>query len=617
MKKKYIYTYIILMNNSNYFNNEMINNIRHGLNGYLNNPEKKLQHYIDYIQTGGVCPCSKVLDALEKENLDLALYIINEKKCCHMCIDKNGNTILHNLIKYYSNEECYSTILDIINANDAENYINMQNYKGQTPMLLCVINENQDLAIEFENAGARKDLRDNEGNYIASNEDESEVNNNYIKNVVNIYLPKNSIETLNSDDFVNNVQNEVSNMFRKNNYQEPIIESDYNSDYNSDDNSTLNTEQFTKLLIDKNKQIEEMKNEEKKALISKQHNIESDYDNIVSIDNSDMFFKAIKEKYGNDNTNSGKVQVKNMQDSDTLNMSDISNNNNNKFFSKKTNSSKIPSSLLSDSSIINISNNSINSELLKKEISKLNLQSKFNNLYGGGDKHSYSKTYFRNLNSDSIQSVSFNDNSNYHSQSEFGQSDTNEISRMLNNKKSNLHQEVIDSLIDMLNNGIITFKSKNIDANESNAKLVKAYIYKKVSQENPQMTGMDKIMLIKSMSEDEIAKLTKSMPSLESIKKEIEKHMEEKNNSKTDSDNSMSSNNNNKRNNKSNNKSNNNDVDSDSDSVNNSDNDNDNESDNNSKSSKKGVSKKTSKSSVKKPSSKKDTKKVSKSKSKK
>jgi len=540
------------MNNSNYFNNEMINNIRLGLAGYLDNSDsKKLQNFTNYLQTGGSCPCSKVLNSFRKGNIDLALYIINEKKCCYMCSDNDGKTILHHLVNYHFNEDCHSSLLDIINANNASDYINMQNYKGQTPMLLAVLNENQDVALEFENAGAKKDIRDNEGNFIGSNEDESDANNNYIKNVVNIYLPNKSIESLNSDDFVRNIQNEVTNMFDKN-MESFIEESDIKSDVPE---STLNTDNFIKLLTDRNKQIEQMKNEEKSSFSS---DIVSDNDNMKNIQDSDLFFKIIKEKYKDNHvkdqleSDSGSVEssVINLPDSEVNRFVNevTSDSNNSKFFTQKTNPVKVglfgasnDGNVLSDTSLINLSDNSINSELLKKQISKLNLSSKFNNLQGGGSKHSHGNPFFRNLNSDS-DSVSFNNNSQYMSDFEYGSdNDTNEISRMLNNKKSQLHQEVIDSIIDMLSNGVITYKSKKIEPTEDNARLVKAYIYKKVGEENPQMTGMDKILLIKGMSEDEFVNVTKSMPALDSIQKEITKHMEKKQKDKIkgDSDSSL------------------------------------------------------------------------------
>ena len=71
-------------------------------------------------------------------------------------------------------------------------------------------------------------------------------------------------------------------------------------------------------------------------------------------------------------------------------------------------------------------------------------------------------------------------------------------------------------------------KSKKIESDEKNAKLVKAYIYKKVSEENPQMTGMDKILLIKGMNNDELVKFISKMPELEKIEKDIQKHIEKK-----------------------------------------------------------------------------------------
>jgi hypothetical protein len=553
------------MNNSNYFDNEMINNIRLNLNGYLDNSDsKKIQHFSNYIKTGGSCPCAKVLDAFCKSNIDLALYIIDEGKCCNMCIDTEGNTILHHLVNFSFNEDCYSALLDSINSTKASDYINMQNYKGQTPMLLAVLNDNQELAINFENAGARKDLRDTDGNYVGSNDDESEINKNYVKNVVNIYLPNKAIESINSDDFIKNVQQEVSGMF--NNNQDDIADDTELSDNND---STLNSEQFIKLLADRNKLIESMKTNELSANNS-QDNIISDNSNIGGIEDSDEFFKAIKEKYGNDNRRNGNirdnstVQMQSLQDTDDessvirlpdneiaklLNedTSDTNNNNNkNKLFTHKTNPVKLElfgnnasdSQMLSSSDLIDLSSGSINSELLQKEISKLKLSSKFNNLKGGGSSNNnYGKTYFRTLNSDTDNSVSYNE-AQYLSDFEYGSvgGAENEISRMLSNKKSQLHQEVIDSIVDLLNDGIIKHKSNKIEANETNAKLVKAFIYKKTSKENPQMTGMDKILLIKGMSDDDIVNITKSMPSLESIQNEITKHMEEKNKDRGNSD---------------------------------------------------------------------------------
>lgn len=61
----------------------------------------------------------------------------------------------------------------------------------------------------------------------------------------------------------------------------------------------------------------------------------------------------------------------------------------------------------------------------------------------------------------------------------------------------------------MLNNGLLTQSNKPIEANERNAKLIKAFIYRQISEKNPQMGGMDKILAFKTMSENEIINMVK------------------------------------------------------------------------------------------------------------
>lgn len=553
------------MNNSNYYDNETINKIRLNLGNYLkteNSNEKDLLNLINYAQTGGSCPCEKVLEAFSKSNVDLALYIINEGNCCYMCIDNDGNTVLHNLVNYAFNEDCFSCLLSAINCRGSDNYINMQNYKGQTPMMLAVLNENEDLAVCFENAGAKKDIKDNEGNYIGTNNDQSEVNKTFIKNIVNITLPSkpilnnNDIET---DDFIKGVQNEVSGMFSNNEFNTET------SDMFQPDSSSLNTEQLRDAMIKRSNLIDSMKREESDFKKQQVHpSVYSDGD-LSKIENSDMFFEAIKNKYGSNPTSSSRAITQdlfNNIDEETTPI-DLSNTEINRLVNEETSETDMNRNIkhtqnpvkvnlfnsdskfsdnsdfsLSNSSIIDLSNGTINSELLKKEISKLSALSKIG-MTGGG---SVTKSY-RNLNTDSDS----NSNSDMSLQSESGylsgfeyelEGGGNEISRMLNNKKSQIHQEVIDSIINMLKEGLIKEKSKKLDADERNAKLIKAYIYKKVSEENPQMTGMDKILLIKGMNDDEFVKHLSKMPALDKIEKDIEKHLKSK---KKESDSDMTS----------------------------------------------------------------------------
>jgi hypothetical protein len=97
-------------------------------------------------------------------------------------------------------------------------------------------------------------------------------------------------------------------------------------------------------------------------------------------------------------------------------------------------------------------------------------------------------------------------------------------------------------IMGMLNKGLITKNSKPIEADEKNAKLIKSYLYRVVSEKNPQLTGMDKILMIKKMNDKEIIDTLYTMPDLDELEENIRKHIEEKQknkmNTETDTDNS-------------------------------------------------------------------------------
>jgi hypothetical protein len=106
-----------------------------------------------------------------------------------------------------------------------------------------------------------------------------------------------------------------------------------------------------------------------------------------------------------------------------------------------------------------------------------------------------------------------------------------ELSRLINNRKNELHNEVEARLLEMLNNGLITYKSKPVEATEKNAKLLKSFLYQYVRDKNPTLSGMDKITTIKNMPDSEIIELTVDVD-LDAVESRNEgfrqKHLEEK-----------------------------------------------------------------------------------------
>ena len=92
---------------------------------------------------GGSNHTIEAFNAFNDNNLDLALYILNNNNFNCNTQDVNGNTILHHLV-YNSkdNEKCITLINRILEFPNIENIINLQNKYGQTPILVAVLNEN-------------------------------------------------------------------------------------------------------------------------------------------------------------------------------------------------------------------------------------------------------------------------------------------------------------------------------------------------------------------------------------------------------------------------------------------------------------------------------------------
>jgi hypothetical protein len=217
------------------------------------------------------------------------------------------------------------------------------------------------------------------------------------------------------------------------------------------------------------------------------------------------------------------------------------NNNNNNNNNKKSNYEN------------NLSTSDIDTDTLLKAIKKIQnnyeSQPSLNNdtMKGGAYKNKKQQIMgYRQMNEDSDlsfisvknnkKSGKIDYNSLYNSDSEFGSkaNQTNELSRMMARQKETLHHEVLEILMGMLNKGLLTQSNKPIEASERNAKLVKAYIYRQISEKNPEMGGMDKILSIKTMNENEIINIVKKMPNLDELEESIKKHLEDKSKYKND-----------------------------------------------------------------------------------
>lgn len=604
--------------------------------------------FADIKQKGGSCSCANLFKAIEKNNLELILYILEENKCCFMCKNNDGNTALHLLIPFYKKNKDISNIVDELLSNKyCQNFINIQNKDNQTPILLAVMNGLDELAEKMENAGADPTIVDIYGNYVAEKDEDYDTDRNidmselerdleserFIKhNIMNIFnfvssknknqdltsLNLNSLENEDEDEDeeknLNNNMHEDSDNFMK------IIKSKINSviknkDKDSSSTTTTTTIEYDGKKNDNLQQSSDTLNSEKFLYLLGHNNVPEGVVKYNSDDeNTDQYIATLRNKW---NSVSESENKKKKILNETSEMDDmLSENKINKLLNETTSdylvdkkkSNKLISETSSDFEFIDDNKkkklinettsenfNSINEDIndtsteqivsdIKKYISEttsdenLNfLKSKYNvkknqshsdedlnssiidtdallkvikkiqsnniveseQQVGGGKKSN--KQIMSGHRKLIVESDNFNSYSNskkllsddynllYNSDSEFGsKSKINELSRMMISQKEKIHSEVLEIIMGMLNKGLLTQSNKPIEATERNAKLIKAYIYRLISEKNPQMGGMDKILTFKTMSESEIIKMVKKMPELDELEKSIQEHLEQK-----------------------------------------------------------------------------------------
>lgn len=587
---------------------------------------------------GNKCSCKKMFKSIDNKNLELILYILEEKTCCFMCEDSEGNTILHLLIPFYEeNKEIANVIDDILLNENCSQFINIQNNLGETPMLLAVMNDLNELAEKMENAGANPSIADNEGNLIRSETNDNDNDNNEtdaipeskikqnIMNIFNFVMPKreeNNLTSLNlsNDEDESNNDTNFANL-DTDNFMENI-KSKINSSINNKDNSSSSSseyETFPKFDSIQNTTSDTLGTDKFLSLLGKDNKPLGvvKYTASETDDNTDQFIATLKNKWNSISetdrqTKNFKPKSK-MINSDTLGsilnssvdetsfkhnqiMSDasspsinMSNDKINKLVNEPTSDEQLNQSkqLASETSLNTIDTdvnkylNEITSDaqpVQADETKQNNSKSKYNiflkenkevssdeynstdidtntllnvikkiqtnnviesdELVGGGMSNKKQKIMgYRNLKSSKKPielSLSDDYNQLYNSDSEAGKkmSKNNELSRMMISQKEKAHKEVLEMIMRMLNSGLLTQSNKPIEATERNAKLIKAYIYRQISEKNPQMGGMDKILTFKTMSETEIINMVKKMPELDELEKSIQKHLEDKQSSK-------------------------------------------------------------------------------------
>lgn len=523
---------------------------------------------------GGVenCPCMDALKAFNDKNLDLALYILINKQCCLECKDSNGNTILHHLVLCSKdNSKCADAIDNLIKSGENTSCINQQNNKGQTPILLAVKIENSDVANKLDLAGADKSIKDNDGNFVAvEDEDGDELTDRTDRTIKTpeavdnlfalIAAPSRDDESDDvfgtSLDLGTDIKLKSTELSRSN-IKTPLSS---NVAVRQDLERFINT--IGNLFINKKFGNDDILYGELRDTMPGPES-EIKFVNIFETDReTDKTIDDLIEKLEKDSKDQDPKYPKDLKVPENKELQPEMNSDTDEFIKvlakKYSEGEKKPNQEVkvvevSKDSKDNVANtgsdieSSVNTEALMDAISKLNepgeKEVEVKVKQDGGSKI----MGYRNVNlSDSSfvsDSFNYNSNSNSNSDYELGISDagyntfyndseygavTNELSRMMQRQRDNLHEQVLDMIMSMLNKGEIVKDSVVIKSDEKNAKLIKAYVYRKVSEKNPQMGGLDKILAISKMSEQQISDLIEDMPNLDQLEKNIQKHIEHK-----------------------------------------------------------------------------------------
>ncbi len=526
---------------------------------------------------GSSCPCTKCLEAFNEGNVELALYILNEGNCCCKCKDNNGNTILHNLIicanssdvdrKY--RDQCKKAIDKLINSSTIGDCINIQNNDGVTPILLAVMNGDESTAEKLDNRGADKSIKDKNGNYIRE-ENDSSVNS----------------ETINSD--IRNIARQVSMGMSDRNDGTSLDLGSLRRDtsdsvpvYRENPMKKMESalDEYGRMLIEKSKvmgvhdrTLGDNTDDMLFAEVVSAQPAANDEIKFLNPESANKVIKLMKELDADMNsgntTNAAKPAVKptepafsetseipvskqsGVMESDTdkflsglkQSYEDKANAESSQFIKPTPTASKVstgaPTGAPSDAPI----DTEVDTDALMQAISRISAKkSEPEPEKQTGGKSLEKIMGYRNVieNSDdmsSIASYTSNDDKEYSLNSDYADlyydekegGATNELSRMMQSQKDKIHEQVLDMIMSMLNKGELVKDSEPIKADERNAKLIKAYIYRQVSEKNPQLGGLDKILMISKMSDSQIIDMVNEMPSLDEIERNIQKHLEEK-----------------------------------------------------------------------------------------
>jgi hypothetical protein len=96
-------------------------------------------------------------------------------------------------------------------------------------------------------------------------------------------------------------------------------------------------------------------------------------------------------------------------------------------------------------------------------------------------------------------------------------------------KKTLLHDEVQSRISKMLYNKNIIYQNNPVDNTETNARLIKSFLYRKISSKYPKYNSFTKISTIHNLNDNEFSNLLLDLPNLDEWNASIQQYKEKKN----------------------------------------------------------------------------------------
>jgi hypothetical protein len=96
-------------------------------------------------------------------------------------------------------------------------------------------------------------------------------------------------------------------------------------------------------------------------------------------------------------------------------------------------------------------------------------------------------------------------------------------------KKTLLHEEVQSRISKMLHNKNILYQNNPVDNTETNARLIKSFLYRKISSKYPKYNSFTKISTIHNLNDNELSNLLLDLPNLDEWNASIQQYIEKRN----------------------------------------------------------------------------------------